>query len=321
LSDGSTLAYDNLFIGTGTSPYIPPLEGISSYQGVFSFHTLSDVKNIHTYLKEHTIDHVTIIGAGLSGIECADALVIKGLRITLIERALQILPSHADAYAAAILEERMKKAGVTTLKGVTVEKIIGDTGHISSLQCSNGRIILTQALIIVVGNRPNNSFLQGTTIALLHDRILVNEHMMTSLPHVYAGGDITVVKNILDNSLMPTTRWSDAIAQGIHAAHSMAGQEKPYPGIAPYTSSFFFNMRFAVGGSGLQPAYEDTWFVQHKNDIYQKVVFRNDVFVGFIVLGTSDTIGTLRQMLIKKARAEEVMQLYTTSSTDEILII
>lgn len=124
LNTGQPISYDTLLLATGSSPIIPQIPGLSHAEGIFTFHTLADANKIKAYANDHGVKQVVVIGAGLSGLECADALRSWGLEVMVIERNDHLLGSQVDEKGAAFIAELMKQAGVELLCNVHVEEIM-----------------------------------------------------------------------------------------------------------------------------------------------------------------------------------------------------
>jgi|GEM_PF-341422 len=134
LSDGSDVPYDTLFIGTGSSPVIPPITGISNGEGVFTFHTLADANKIMAYAKDHGVRSVAVVGAGLSGLECADSLRSWGLDVTVIERGERVLARQVDEQGSVFIATMMERASIELLCNETVSEIMHEGGRVSGVR-------------------------------------------------------------------------------------------------------------------------------------------------------------------------------------------
>jgi len=130
LSDGTALPYDTLFIGTGSSPVMPPISGLHDGEGVFTFHTIADANKIMAYANDHGVKAVAIVGAGLSGLECADSLRSWGLEVTVIERSDRVLARQVDEQGANFIAAMMRSAGAELLCNQTVSEIVHENGRV-----------------------------------------------------------------------------------------------------------------------------------------------------------------------------------------------
>lgn len=224
LHTGQELSYDKLFIGAGRSTGMPNITG-TELAGVFPFYDLSDVTKILKYITQHQPKNAVIIGAGLSGVECADALTHHGISVTLIERAAHILPHQLDPTGAALLTNIMQSKNVYTRTHVSIQEIVGDQ-NVTHVKLSNQEIIPCDLVIFAIGAKTNSWLASQAGLDIINNGITVNDFMQTSDLDIFAGGDICMVKDIVTNEIVQSCLWTDAIMQGMTAAHGMVGIPK-----------------------------------------------------------------------------------------------
>ncbi len=303
LSDNSEVAYRKLLLATGSSPLIPPIAGIDA-AGVFTFHTLRDTNQIFSYIKQNDFSHVTIIGAGLSGLEASDALRSQNLDVTVIERSAHVLSNQIDREAAFFIQERMQEQGISFMPNQEVTKVLSSHGKVNGVMLSNGLHISTQAVICATGLKPNSELARIAGIRLIGDSVWVDKYMRTSDEHIYAAGDVVVVKDQLTHKLVRSCTWPDAMHQGLIAAHAMSDNAKVYPGVVTITSSAFFGVKFAA--CGYLPQFHKgegytTVSCKGSVDEYCKMFIKDGVPAGFIMIGTTlPQLGTLRRAVLLK---------------------
>ncbi|MFH1639147.1 MAG: FAD-dependent oxidoreductase, partial [Chloroflexota bacterium] len=124
LDDDRSIGWEKLLLATGGTPIIPPVKGID-YRGVFHFLTLDDAKAISHYLNQfhNRAASAVIIGGGLIGVSAAEALVKRGLKVTIVEMKERILNTILDAEASAMEAEVLQQAGVNIITGHTVGEV------------------------------------------------------------------------------------------------------------------------------------------------------------------------------------------------------
>ena len=297
LHNGNTIGYDTLLLGMGSSPYIPPIENIRDFTGIFTFHTLSDIQDIAVYRATYNAQKVVVIGAGLSGLECADALYAQGMHVTIIERAGQVLSRSLTAQAAAFIEEKIKKAGVKLLVNQQVQKVIGSVDKVTGVQLASGDFVPADMVIIATGLMPNSALAQAADIAV-HDKggVLVNEYLQTSKKGIWAAGDLIMVKDQITGTLVPSCTWPDAMQQGMIAALNMAGTPQVYQGATPIISSAFFGVKFAACGDF--NALDLQFNQKVTPDAYEAILTLDDHLKGFILVGDQAKRPLLRRLLL-----------------------
>jgi len=322
LADGTHMAYDTLLLGMGTSPILPSLEGIQLH-GVFTFHRLRDMQGIMAYIRQHAVQKVVVVGAGLSGLECADALLHFNVEVSVVEMHNQVLSSLIDSPASDIIQQKMASHNIHFYGNHKVEKLMGCDGRVTQVQLASGQILSADIVVFAVGLRPNMELVQSTSIAVDDCGILTNEYMQTSIATIYAAGDIVMVTDQLSGQLVPSRLWPDAMLQGLVAACSMAGPavasgyvgqatQKPsdslrvtgpraYPGIAPVVSSSFFGIKFVVCGPILANPADCQVIVNQRDDFYHLFLVADNRLKGFLLVGNTSKVGQLRQALMTKA--------------------
>ena len=289
---GQSFAYDTLFLGMGSSPIIPKLLGITA-QGVFAFHTNKDANDILEYIKKKSVKKAVVVGAGLSGLEAADALMKYGLSVTIVERNHQVLPSMLSAEAAQFLHSKIIECGGTLVLNASVQEIRVTNQKVSGALV-NGTTIDTGIVIIATGLRPNLALCHQAGLESDEHGVVVNEYLQTNIPDIYAGGDLIGAYDQLTNKKVRSCLWPDAMQQGMHAGMAMMGKPKVYGGISMITSTAFFGIKYAQAGL----LDEENKLIKNTHDFHHTFAFRDGILKGFQVLGSVHNLGLLRRMLL-----------------------
>lgn len=298
--DGSVLTYDTLFIGTGSSPKMPPILYIRDCKDIGTFHSLRDTQRLLQLVAEKKLRHAVVIGAGLSGLECADGLRVHGVDVHVVELRDRALSHQVNEAGAALIHQKMRESGVQFYPNVQVAQILERDGSVCGVELIDGRIITADAVIVATGLKPNTELLANTPIERRHGHILVNEYMQTNLATVYAGGDACMVLDQITGELVPSRAWPDAMLQGMTAAFNMAGQKKTYPGTAVITSSAFFGLKFATCGTVVDIPENSTIIEALTNDSYQLLVIKNSILIGFLLIGDTSKLNQYRRLVLTK---------------------
>jgi NAD(P)H-nitrite reductase large subunit len=293
---GQSFAYDALFLGMGSSPWIPPIPGIES-QGVFTFHTNGDANEILAYVKKNAVKKAVVIGAGLSGLEAADALIRQQLVVTIIERSGQVLPTLLCQSSANFLQSTIVACGAKLMLNARVTEIISENDRITGVQI-DGEIEPADLIIIATGLKPNTQLCEPSGILLDEHGIVVNEFLQTSIPDVYAGGDLIGVYDQLSEQKLRSCLWPDAMQQGMHAGMAMAGKPKAYAGMYMIVSTAFFGIKYARAGT-LQNSSGER-IVKTSTDYHHTFSVQYGVLKAFQVLGNQHNLGALRRLLLTR---------------------
>lgn len=292
---GNSYPYDALFLGTGSSPWMPSISGVNA-RGVFTFHTLADTLNIQSYIKENGCKTALICGAGLSGLEAADALKAQGLKVTVIEKNNQVLPSLLTKNAAVFLHDHMRSLGVNLLLESMVCAIESTSEKVRGAHLLDGSFIPADLVIIATGLQANSQLCAQAQIACGPQGVLVDAHMQTSQSSIYAGGDLIQVTDTLSGNRLRSCMWPDAMQQGMYAALAMAGQSKPYPGPAIIVSSAFFGLKFAYAGIVNSGQIREA----QGGDYFHSICHTQGVLQGFQVLGKRHDLSLLKRLILTK---------------------
>lgn len=242
---GRVLQYDALVIATGAVPTLPPVDGIEK-DGVFVVRTLNDIKALMRYT-ENRARSVAIIGAGLVGMEMAEALSIKRLQVTVIEIMPEILPAMLDSDMASIVREIAENHGIRILRGAKVKEILGRE-HADGVIVEN-QTIDAEAVIAATKVKPDVKLVQETGIDIgKAGGILVDDRMSTSLGGVYAAGDCVETKCAITGKRLLLQLATTAVRQGLVAGANAAGGSQTYPPSTGVATTKLFGLEVASAG-------------------------------------------------------------------------
>lgn len=231
--------YDHLILAVGAAPFKPPIPGIDR-PGLFALRNLQDMDAIVEWI-HRTADrvaladmHAVVAGAGFIGIEMAEQLIHRGVNVTLIEMLPQIL-GPLDPEMAAMLENDLKSHGVEVITGDGIQEFKEYPNHpdASVLTLRSGRVLSPAHLTILgLGVRPDTAIIKAAGIELTpYGHVIVNEHLQTSVPNIWAAGDSVQVKNpLLDGEMWAVPLAGPANRQGRMVADNIFGRNRSYKG-------------------------------------------------------------------------------------------
>ncbi|GAA0255866.1 FAD-dependent oxidoreductase [Faecalicatena contorta] len=221
-------SYDKLIIATGASPSVPPAEGMQ-LTGVFRMRTPDDAIGVRSYAEERGVKKAVVVGAGFIGLEVAENLKARGIQVTVIDFAAQILPNILDPEMAAYAKKHLQKEGIRVITGTKAEAIMG-TDKVTAVRTTAGTLPC-EMVIMAAGIRPNTAFLNESGIEMFKGTILVDGQMKTSLKDVYAAGDCAMVTNRITGKRQWSPMGSSANMEGRILAQVLTGAVKEYKGV------------------------------------------------------------------------------------------
>lgn len=224
-----TIPYDKLVIATGSSPRKLPIPGVD-LPGVHAVNNLEAAEAIKKSVAGGSVGSVAIIGSGFIGLEMAVAFAdMWGLDTTVIELFDQILPGVTSPTLAGMAQKHMEEKGVVFRLGEKVQAIEGE-GKAQRVVTDKGTIE-ADLVIVSVGVTPNDELAKAAGLDVSpRGGIVVDEHMRTSDPDIYAGGDCVVIKNLVTGQPMFLPLGSMANRQGRVIGDNLAGGDSTFEG-------------------------------------------------------------------------------------------
>jgi NAD(P)H-nitrite reductase large subunit/rubrerythrin len=272
---GAVVAYDKLIYAAGARCFRPPIPGID-LDNVITLRGAKDALKVESLLPG--VKNAVVIGGGVLGIEAAWELRRAGANVTVVETAPRIMPRQLDDGAARTLSMIMEKKGIALRTGATVCRIDG-AGKAERVVLKSGEEFPADLVIVSTGIVPNAEVLAAAG-ANVNRAVVVDSHMRTSLPDVYAAGDCAVCGGV--NFAL----WAQAVDMGRVAGANAAGEEIEYYGITgALTLNALDTSLYAVGEHGESGAYRAEEVRDDDKGFYEKRYFRGDRLAGFILIG------------------------------------
>ena len=302
LSNGETLAYDRLLIASGSHPLRPSIPGIDS-PNVHACWTLADAREIAAKAKKGA--RVVQLGAGFIGSIILQALAERGVKLCVVEMGDRMVPRMMTEKAGNLIRLWVEEKGVAVHVNARAEAITKTGSGAMQVKLSNGQSIECDLLISAAGVRPNIAFLEGSGVKA-GDGILVDERMQTSVPGIYAAGDVTEAAGFHSGLPQLNAIQPNAADQARVAAANMAGAQTAMQGSLAINvldtlglvSTSFGEWQGAEGGEGVE-------LVDEANYRYLSLQFKGDVLIGATSIGWTDHVGALRGLIQGRVRLGE----------------
>ena len=297
LADGSTRSYDKLLIATGSRPISPPIPGLDLPQ-VHSCWTLEDARNIIKLAQPGS--NVVLIGAGFIGCIILEALVKRGVNLTVVETGNRMVPRMLDDKAGGLLETWCKNQGIDVHTSCSVESIAAGDGDQVDVSLSDGGKLSAALVITATGVKANLDLLEGTGIETDFG-VLVNRRMQSSDPDIYAAGDVAQGVDFSTGNFEVQAIQPTATDHGRIAALNMAGQGDEHHGTLNMNVldtvgliSCSFGLWMGVDGGESTELYNPDEFQ------YINLQFDGNLLVGASTVGKTQHVGVLRGLIESK---------------------
>lgn len=223
VNNSEVLSYDKLVLAPGAQPFKPDIEGINSSK-IFTVRMLQDAERIKSHVKAVNAKNAVVIGGGFIGVEMAENFAeMPGINTTLVELAPHILPP-VDKETAAFAQNEMRANGVNLILSDGVKSFGQD-----EILLNSGSKIPYDIVVLAIGVKPETTLAKNCGLDIgKTGGVKVNEHMQTSDPDIYAGGDSVEVEDFVTglDTLIPLA--GPANRQGRIIADNIAGFKSVY---------------------------------------------------------------------------------------------
>lgn len=226
-ANGEIVSFDKLIIATGAAPFVPNVAG-KDLAGVFTMRTPDDAIGLRAYVDENKCRSAVVVGGGFIGLEIAENLLSKGLKVTVADMASQVMPNLFDAEVADYIRRKLQEKGIRVITGAALEEIQGD-GKVTGIRTGVG-VFEGDVVVLAIGVRPATQWLNGSGIEMNRGTVIVDQFQRTNLPDIYAVGDCAQVYNRLTGKGQWSAMGSTANITGRLLAKNLTGQEAGYGG-------------------------------------------------------------------------------------------
>lgn len=298
LSNGSMISFSELCVATGSSPFIPPFDGLDSVKNHFSFMTLDDTFALEKAISSES--RVLIIGAGLIGLKCAEGLHGKVKSIVVCDLADKVLSSILDGDTAPMVQKHLGKNGIEFLMADSAVRFETNKAVMKS-----GKIIDFDVLVTAVGVRANSTLVSKIG-GKVNRGIVVNNELRTSLDHVYAAGDCAEGFDISLGKDRVLALLPNAYMQGFAAGVNMAGGTKVFDNAIPMNSIGFFGLHIMTAGSYIGEKDGGTVYMQKDDTSCKKFFVRDGLLKGYILVDKVERGGIYTSLIREKTPLETV---------------
>jgi len=307
LSNGDNVPYDKLLVASGSTPFVPSFEGLETVKNKVTFMSLDDARKLDELLTNIKDAKALIIGAGLIGLKCAEGIIKRVSKITIVDLAPRILSSILDEEGVAIVQNYIEKQGLEFKLASSVKNFDGD-----SAVFENGETVSFDILVLAVGVRPNTSLLKD--IASVDRGIIVNGKSETSARDIYAAGDCTQTLDVSSGQSKIMALLPNAYMQGECAGINMAASlqsvnEKTFDKAIPMNAIGFFGLHMITAGNYTGGVYSETG--DQRSGIsgqvsYKKLFFSDNKLNGYILIGDIEKAGIYTSLIRERTPLDSI---------------
>jgi len=277
--DGTEAAYDRLLICTGSSPFMLPVPG-KELKGVIAYRDIADTDYMIEAARVHT--HAVVIGGGLLGLEAANGLMQRGMKVTVVHVMPWLMERQLDDVAGRLLQKSLEDRGLNFLIGAQTQELLGnDEGRVRAIRFKNGTELPADLVVMAVGIRPNIELAQAMRLHCERG-IVVNDTLQTVTDaRIYSVGECAQHRGVAYGLVAPL--FEQALVAANHLAQF---------GIGRYTGSLtstklkvtgidLFSAGEFMGGEGCEEIVLNDPF----EGVYKKLVIKGDKLVGACLYG------------------------------------
>jgi nitrite reductase (NADH) large subunit len=293
---GRSDKYDYLVLATGSSAFVPTIEGVERH-GVFVYRTIEDLVQITEYAKK--VKRGAVMGGGLLGLEAAKALLDLGLETHVVEFAPRLMPRQIDDAGSDILAGKLSQLGITIHTGKSTKKIEGN-GKLEGLLFADDTKLDIEMLVISAGIRPRDELAKATLLNV-HPRggIVVDDYMRTTDESIFAIGEAAVHNNMVYGLVAPGYDMADIVARQVTGDSS-----KSFTGFDMSTKLKLIGVDVGSFGDPFCDATPHIPIVfknKHKGT-YKRINISEDgkYLLGGILIGDAGQYNILHQMVMNK---------------------
>jgi NADPH-dependent 2,4-dienoyl-CoA reductase/sulfur reductase-like enzyme len=317
LSDSTSVDYDRLLIACGSVPNMIGWPG-QDLEGVGNFVTWQNLEWLQQ--KAPQAHRAVVVGGGLIGVEVAEILLKTGLEVSFVIREDWYWPIALDKTEGDMIVEHMQQHGCDVRLRTECSEVLGRDGHVVGLRTNHGETIACDLVMFTIGVRPQTDWLRNSGLELdKNGGVVVDEHLRTNTPDIYAAGDCTSV--VWFNGVRrPEQLWYTSRDQGKVAGLNLAGAEQIYKRGTFYNSAKFFDLEYSTAGYvNFKFEGEKNWFQREPGTPFtQRITYLPDqTVIGFNLIGRRWDHRPLVRWAEEKRKLDWVLEHLVEANFDE----
>lgn len=286
--------YDRILISTGARAFAPAIAGLKEEDG-YLMRTVEDAQKLKQRLEQGNVKHAVVIGASMVGIKVVEVLHKQGIETHLLDLAPYIFPLAAYPQVAETIQKRVEHKGVHLHFGVTIDHMEQEDGQQVAV-LTDGSRIAADIVGLCIGTRANTQVVDDQVA--VGRGIIVDTHMQTSVPGIYAAGDCCEGNNLESGQTQIIGLWANANHQGVTAGTNMAGTEMVYEGNILHNITHFMDMDF-IGFGDNRLEGEVLEYGTLEGGLYIRLVIKDGCIVGANILDNCYVSGIVKNYMLR----------------------
>jgi len=307
LNDGSSLTYDTMVLATGSKPFVPPVPG-HDLPNTFVYRTIEDLEAMQACAKGRTTG--VVIGGGLLGLECANALTQMGLETHVVEFAPRLMAVQLDEGGGAILRRKIEALGVRVHTGKNTKSIEATSTGLR-LTFADGATLDTGMLVFSAGIRPRDELAKacGLTVAE-RGGITVDDHCRTSDPAILAIGECAAHRGRCYGLVAPGYRQAETAVDTVAGLDASAARLFTGADLSTKLKLMGVDVCTVGDGAGTTPGCHSVSYSDSVTEIYRKLVLSPDRqhLIGALLVGDGALYGTLLTLYQNKIKLPDKVE-------------
>ncbi|WP_020533930.1 nitrite reductase large subunit NirB [Flexithrix dorotheae] len=289
---GTVLSYDKLILATGSSAFVPPIKGVEK-QGVFVYRTIEDLDAMMAYGKK--VKSAAVMGGGLLGLEAAKAVLDMGLETHVVEFAPRLMPRQLDDQGSSVLQCQLEDLGINIHLGKNTQEIKGN-GKLDGLSFNDGTELNVEMLVISAGIRPRDELARQHELEVgPRGGILVDDHLKTTDPDIFAIGEAALHKGMIYGLVAPGYEMADVVVNQL-----IKGDEKAFTDFDMSTKLKLIGTDVASFGDafGEKEPFKAIVFEDKVSGVYKRINISEDGkrLLGGMLVGDAEAYNMLLQI-------------------------
>ena len=287
--DGTEAPYDRLLIATGSHPFILPVPG-KDLPGVIAYRDIADTEAMIDAATKY--QHAVVIGGGLLGLEAANGLMLRGMKVTVVHLMPWLMERQLDDVAAALLRQSLEARGLTFLMGAQTQALItADSGRVGAVQFKDGTQIPADLVVMAAGIRPNTDLAESCGLHCARGVVVSDTLQTVTDPRIYSVGECAAHRGVAYGLVAPLFEQGKVCAT--HLAQfgigrylgSQTSTKLKVTGIDLFSAGNFMG---AKTGKPEDADCEEIVMSDPFGGVYKKLVIQGDKLVGAVMYG--DTV-------------------------------